>query len=210
MLPVGHRPILERILSWLKENGISKVVISTGYLGNLIEDYFRDGEQFGVEVEYASSRRALGIAGQLRNSEPKVGSRFVCLYGDAILDFDLAKLLEFHAKKRALLTMAVMEHEERSKYGVIITRSDGKITEWQEKPSFKTEINIGCYVMEKRYLDYIPAGSVYGMKEAFEAAMKAKEPLYAMKVSGSFFDIGDRAAYLEADAHFSRQEGKVP
>ena len=210
MLPVGHTPILERILDWLKSNGIEEVVISTGYLGNVIENYFGDGSQFGVKVEYASSRKPLGIAGQLRSAQPMLGERFVCVYGDAILDLDLGRLIEFHIKKKALLTMALMDYEIQSKYGVIEAQRDGRIARWREKPVFTSQINVGCYVMEKRYLDYIPGASVYGMKEAFEAALAKHEPLYALKLAGSFHDIGDKHAYLEADSYYSREDGKIP
>jgi mannose-1-phosphate guanylyltransferase len=210
MLPVGHQPILEHIIEWLKANGLSRIVISTGYLGKAIIDHFGDGSEYGVNIEYASSNRPLGIAGQLRNAEGKLGERFVCLYGDAILDFDLRKLIRFHDQKGAVLTMALMTQRTQGKYGVIELEKDGSIRAWKEKPVVESEINVGCYVMQKRFLKYIPGGSVYGMKEAFEAAMKAHEPLYALRVDGSFRDIGDRAAYREADEYYSSLYGKVP
>jgi len=202
--------MLERILGWLKRNGINDVVISTGYLGNVIENYFKDGEEFGMRIEYASSRKPLGIAGQLRNAEDKLGPRFVCLYGDAILDFDLKKLIRFHASNNALLTMALMTYRLQGKYGVISLKNDGRIDQWKEKPVFESDINVGCYVMERRYLSYIPRDSVYGMKEAFDEAMSRHEPLYGLRMKGTFRDIGDKQAYLEADAYYSKEDGKVP
>lgn len=210
LLPVGRVPILERILEWLKHNDITQVVISTGYLGQMIEDYFGDGSGFGLTVEYASSREPLGIAGQLRNADGKLGDRFVCLYGDAILDFDLKRMVKFHETKRAMLTMALMSYKTQSKYGVIEVAHDGRIERWKEKPVVETDINVGCYVMQKDYLKYIPRSSVYGMKEAFDEAMSKGEPLYGLRVKGTFRDIGDRESYLEADAYYSKQEGKVP
>jgi NDP-sugar pyrophosphorylase family protein len=210
MLPVGHRPILEYILEWLKKNGVTDVVISTGYLGSTIEEHFKDGSEFGVNVEYARSNRPLGIAGQLRNAESKLGRRFICLYGDAILDFDLRKLVSFHQSKKAMLTMALMDYRTQSKYGVIELKRDGTIGQWREKPAFVSEINVGCYVMEKSFMRYIPAASTYGMKEAFDQAMRKHEPLFGLKVEGTFRDIGDRAAYREADEFYTKQYGDVP
>jgi NDP-sugar pyrophosphorylase family protein len=210
MLPVGHRPILEYIVDWLAENGITELVISTGYLGRIIEEHFRDGSEFGIKVEYARSKKPLGIAGQLRNAESRLGKRFVCLYGDAILNFDLKALMRFHDEKEATLTMALMAHKIQGKYGVIELGRGGEIKEWKEKPVIESDINVGCYVMEKRYLDYIPARSTYGMKEAFESAMSKHERLFGLKVEGTFRDIGDRAAYREADEYYSNLYGKVP
>ncbi len=210
MLPVGHRPILEYIVDWLRDNGFGDIVISTGYLGRMIEDHFRDGSQFGVRVQYATSSKPLGIAGQLRNAEPLLPSRFVCLYGDAILDFDLKRLVRFHEQKRAMLTMALMTHRTQGKYGVIEVGQDGAITAWKEKPVVESEINVGCYVMEKPFLKYIPSGSTYGMKEAFEVALGHHERIFALKMTGTFRDIGDKAAYKEADEYYSKLYGTVP
>src|ERR1700694_5548995 len=72
MLPVGTKPILEHILEWLRENGISEVVVSTGYLGKMIELYFGDGSELGVKIEYSGVTRPMGIAGQLRAAKEKL------------------------------------------------------------------------------------------------------------------------------------------
>lgn len=210
MLPVGHRPILEHIVDWLKQSGFGSIVISTGYLGRIIEDHFGDGSQFGVSVEYARSNRPLGIAGQLLNAGDLLGPTFVCLYGDAILEFDLGRLIKFHQKKGALLTMALMTQRTQGKYGIIDLASDGAIKAWREKPVIESTINVGCYAMDKSFLRYIPKGSTYGMKEAFDEAMERREPLFGLKVEGTFRDIGDRAAYREADEYYSKLYGKVP
>jgi mannose-1-phosphate guanylyltransferase len=210
MLPVGPKPILEHILDWLKANGITDVVIAIGYLGRYIEQYFGGGGDFGMRIEYARSDKPLGHAGQLKSAEKLLPETFLCLYGDAILDFDLKKLLEFHAKKRAFVTMAIMKFDTQMKYGVISTNAQGRISKWKEKPVLSSDINVGCYVVEKRFLGYIPGGEVYGMKEAFKSAMKDDKPVYALKVKGEFTDIGDIAAHKEADKAYIARYGKIP
>jgi|SRR5271155_3915166 len=210
MLPVGPKPILEHILDWLKANGIPDVVIATGYLGRYIENYFGDGADFGMRIEYARSDRPLGHAGQLKSAERLLPETFVCLYGDAILNFDLKRLLEFHGKKRAFVTMAIMSFETKMKYGVISTNAQGRIAKWKEKPVITSDINVGCYVMDKKFLGYIPRGEVYGMKEAFKSAMKDDKAVYALRVKGEFTDIGDIAAHKEADRAYIARYGKIP
>jgi mannose-1-phosphate guanylyltransferase len=210
MLPVGPKPILEHIVDWLKENDIKDIVIATGYLGRFIEQYFGDGSAFGVNIEYARSDRPMGHAGQLKSAQSLLPERFVCLYGDAILEFDLKKLLAFHERRSAFITMALMAYETPMKYGVIETGPQGRVTKWREKPVFTNDINIGCYVVEKKFLDYIPRGQVYGMKEAFKSAMKADRGVYALKVSGTFTDIGDLRAHKAADEAFIKRYGKIP
>ncbi len=210
MLAVGPKPILEHIIDWLRRNGISEVVIATGYLGRLIEQYFGDGGDFGVQIEYARSDRPLGHAGQLKSAQKLLPETFVCLYGDAILDFDLRKLMDFHAKKKAFVTMALMDYETKMSYGVISTTPSGRVEKWKEKPVMTSEINVGCYVVDKRFLSYIPPRQVYGIKEAFKGAMDDDRALYALKVKGEFTDIGDIDAHKAADKAYIERYGKIP
>jgi mannose-1-phosphate guanylyltransferase len=210
MLPVGPKPIVEHIVDWLKANEVMHVVMATGYLGRVIEHYFGDGSAFGVAIEYARSDRPMGHAGQLKSAEGLLPRTFVCLYGDAILSFDLKRLLEFHKRKNALVTMALMRYETRMKYGVISTKSDGRVSKWKEKPAIGNDINVGCYVMEKKFLGYIPRGRVYGMKEAFKSAMEDDKGVYALRVEGEFTDIGDIRAHKAADEAYIKRYGKIP
>ena len=201
---------MEHIITWLQENRIRDIVIATGYLGRMIEHYFGDGKDFGVRIEYAHSDRPLGHAGQLKSAEKMLSDPFVCLYGDAILNFDLEKLLEFHRKKNAFITMTLMRYETQLKYGVISTNSEGRVTKWKEKPVLTNDINVGCYVIDKRFLGYIPRGQVYGMKEAFKSATKDGKAIYGLRVKGEFTDIGDVRAHREADQAYIARYGKIP
>jgi mannose-1-phosphate guanylyltransferase len=210
MLAVGPKPILEHIVDWLRANGIEEVVIATGYLGRTIEQYFGDGRGFGLKIEYARSDRPLGHAGQLKSAQSLLPQTFVCVYGDAILEFDLRKLIDFHLSRRSLLTMALMEYETKMKYGVIETGPKGRISKWKEKPVITSSINVGCFVVDKKFLEYIPRGQVYGIKEAFVSAFKDGRVMYALKVKGRFTDIGDLRAHKEADQEFIERYGKIP
>ena len=209
MLPVGPKPILEHLLEWLKENGIEDVVISTGYLGKMVKDYFGNGSEWGIRIEYALSRHPLGTAGQLKAAESKINGRFVCLYGDALLEFDLRKAVGFHEEKKAEVTMVLMNYSTELKYGFMETDSRGRLTEWREKPTVSGFINVGCYVMERKFLRFIPAGKMWGMDRTFEDAMNAGAKLYAIKVKGQFTDIGDRKSYKEANDEYLKRMGKV-
>jgi mannose-1-phosphate guanylyltransferase len=208
MLPVGPKPIMEHLLEWLKKWGITDVVVSTGYLGKMIQEYFGDGSEWGVKIAYARSSRPLGTAGQLKSAEPKIRGRFVCLYGDQLFDFDLRAALKFHERKGALATMVLMRYSTELKYGFMETDSDGRLVEWKEKPTISGYINIGCYVMEKGFLKHIPPGRVYEMNEAFKEAGAAGAPIYAVKVDGTFMDIGDRKSFREANDLFTRDMPK--
>jgi len=208
MLPVGPRPILEHIILWLKKNGINEDIVTTGYLGKTIQEYFGAGKDWGVNIKYAASPHPLGIAGQLKSAESKLRGRFVCVYGDAILEMDLKKLVQFHSAHSALATVALMKYSTNLKYGFLETDGGGLITEWREKPVISGYINIGCYVMEKAFLRFIPPNQMYGMREAFEEAMKHGK-VYGLRMSGHFTDIGDTKSYREANDEFTKKMGRL-
>jgi mannose-1-phosphate guanylyltransferase len=209
MLPVGPKPILEHIVEWLGSQGIKDIIVSTGYLGKMVQEYFGDGRDLGARISYASEPRPLGIAGQLKSAESKIRGRFICLYGDALLNFNLKSVIDLHEKRRADVTMVLMKYSTELKYGFIETDKDGRLTEWREKPRITGYINVGCYVMEKRFLRHIPAGRMYGMAEAFERARKAHDRIFGAKVQGEFTDIGDRKSYREANEQYLKRMGKM-
>ncbi len=208
MLPVGPKPIMEHIIDWLKGAGIGDIIVSTGYLGKMLQEYFGDGSEWDVNIAYATSPHPMGTAGQLKTAEGKIRGRFVCVYGDALLDIDLRKALEFHAQKKATATMVLMKYSTEMKYGFMETDKEGRLTEWKEKPKFSGYINVGCYVMERRFLRYIPAGKVYEMNDAFREARADGAGLYAVKLDGTFMDIGDRKSYMHANEVFTKNMGR--
>ena len=208
MLPVGPKPIMEHILEWLKKAGISDIVVSTGYLGKMVQEYFGSGDEWGVRIAYATSSRPMGTAGQLKAAEGKIRGKFVCIYGDALLDFDLQRALDFHERKQATATMVLMKYSTEMKYGFMETDKDGRLTEWKEKPEVSGFINVGCYVMERSFLRYIPAARVYEMNDAFRVARAKGARLYAVRVEGTFMDIGDRKSYKEANDLYTKNMGQ--
>jgi mannose-1-phosphate guanylyltransferase len=204
MLPVGPKPIMEHLLEWLKRWGITDVVVSTGYLGKMLQEYFGSGVEWGMKISYATSPHPLGTAGQLKAAETKVRGRFVCIYGDQLLDFDLSKAIDFHLRKKATATMVLMKYSTELKYGFMETDREGRLTEWKEKPTISGYINVGCYVMEKSFLRYITPGRVYEMNDAFNEARADGARLFAVKVSGTFLDIGDRKSFKDANELYTR------
>jgi mannose-1-phosphate guanylyltransferase len=208
MLPVGPKPILEHIIGWLKDSGIREIIITTGYLGKTIQDYFGNGKVWGVRIKYAASPRPLGIAGQLKSAESLIRGRFVCVYGDAILEMDLRRVIDFHSRRKALATMTLMRYGTTLKYGFMETDSTGLLKEWREKPTISGYINVGCYVMEQAFLEYIPPEQMYGMKEAFDEAMKHGK-IYCVRSHGHFTDIGDTKSYREANDLFTKKMGRL-
>ncbi|MBE43785.1 MAG: nucleoside-diphosphate-sugar pyrophosphorylase [Thaumarchaeota archaeon] len=209
MLPLGNKPLLEHIITWIVKNGVKEIVICVSYLGKTIENYFSDGSKFNVNIEYARSDRPLGTAGQLKSAEKFLDDTFLCIYGDSIYKFDLHKLAKMHKVKKALVTMTLINYSERLKYGFIEINGSKRVKSWNEKPEFSGLINIGCYAMEPQFLRYVKKKSYIGMDNVFMKALKANERIYGHVISSGFIDIGNKKSYMKTYKAYLAKLGNI-
>jgi len=209
MLPLGERPVLEYVLEWLKKYGFDDICICVGYLRRTIEEYFKDGAEFGVRITYIRTSRPMGTAGQLKSAAPYISDTFLCLYGDTIFDFNLQRFVDKHREKRADATIALSKYKVVLKYGFIDVDAEGFVQNWREKPELQGLINIGCYVMEPKVLNYIPEGVVYSMDLAFQNMIKSGERIYGHIIEDGFIDIGDKKSYASAYRKYLERLGKI-
>jgi len=209
MLPLGDKPVLEHLISWLRKNGMTDIVICVGYLRRIIEDYFKDGKELGVKIAYARTNTPMGTAGQLKSAEKFIDGTFLCVYGDSIYDFDVKDMIDSHNEKKALATIALIPYKTTLKYGFIDIDENGLVKRWREKPSIEGLINIGCYVMEQKFLKYIPKDTRFGMNFAFDKAIEEKERIYGYNAKGSFVDIGDKRGYIEVYKKYLDRLGEI-
>jgi mannose-1-phosphate guanylyltransferase len=198
MLPLGEKPILEYLIEWVKKNGIKSIVLCVSYLRKTIEDYFGDGEKFGVKIEYAISNKPLATAGQLKTSEKFIDDSFVCIYGDSIFEFNLRNMIKQHLKKKSFVTISLNEYKNNLPYGVIETSKNGKVKSWNEKPEIKANINMGCYVMEPKVFSLIPKNKPYGMDNVIKKAISRKKIVNSFITKKGFIDIGNKLSYKKA------------
>lgn len=175
MIPIINKPVMAFLVEHLRRFGIRQIAVNTSYLSPQIETYFGDGAHFDVEMAYSFEGREengrlidepLGSAGAIRKIHDHSGffdETFIVLCGDAVIDLDIGELLEFHRRKGALATVALIEfpREEVSSYGVAVVGADGRITQFQEKPqpeeALACTINTGIYIFEPEVLKHIPA-----------------------------------------------------
>lgn len=211
MLPLGNKPVLQHIVEWLRDSGnIKDIVICVSYLRKTIEDYFGDGQEFGVKIQYARSETPLATAGQLKTAERFLDGPFVLAYGDSVYEFNLADMIKEHEKCKSIVTMALMPFSMKVPYGIIDLSENGEIIAWREKPDlYAGLINIGCYVMQPDFLKLIPQAGSYGMDKALMAAMEKKMLVRGFRVTGTFTDIGDKQSFEEANKRFTDRLGKI-
>lgn len=206
MVPLFDKPVMEHILSLLRENGITDICVTLQYRPGSITDYFGDGSAFGVSLAYFIEKTPLGTAGSVKACADFLGNEdFLVISGDAVCDFDLKACLSFHREKQAEATLVLHRNDTPLEYGLVLTDRDGKILQFIEKPSwgqvFTNMVNTGIYLLNPRVLERVPAGSPCDFgRDLFPSLLADERPLYGCVAEGYWCDIGDCAAYLNCMA----------
>ena len=113
LLPVANKPIMEYVLRLLKRHGFSDTIVTTAFLASLVRNYFGDGEDFGMRLQYATEEMPLGTAGSVKNAEDALrDGPFVVISGDALTDIDLSAMVRSHKKNGALVTIGLTPRAE--------------------------------------------------------------------------------------------------
>ncbi len=204
MVPIVNQPVMEHIIGLVKHHGIEDVVATVAFLPKVIQDYFGDGEEWGIKIAYALEEAPLGTAGSVKNAESLLEREtFLVISGDALTDFDLTEVIDFHREKGGAVTVALKSVPDPLEYGVVITAEDGRIERFLEKPSwgqvFSDTINTGIYVVEPWVLDLIPEGTAYDFSsQLFPLLMEQGHALYGCVLDGYWCDVGSRETYVQA------------
>jgi len=198
LLPVGERPILELIIERLKGFGLVDVVIAVGYRAELIETYFRDGSQLGVNIEYVREVEPLGTAGPLAlvrdQCSLEADSSLLVMNGDLLTELDMRELIDAHERGDHDLTVVTREHELENPYGVIEHDGD-RIVSIVEKPVVTYTVNAGVYVFRSSTLDLVPNDTVVDMPELMNLAVAAGRDVVGYAFDGPWLAI-DRIEHL--------------
>jgi mannose-1-phosphate guanylyltransferase / phosphomannomutase len=206
MLPVVNRPIMEHVLRLLRRHGFNETVVTVQFLASMVRNYFGDGEDFGMSLQYATEETPLGTAGSVKNAQDALRDEpFLVISGDALTDIDLSELVRFHKDNNALVTVGLTRVPDPLEFGIIIVGEDGRIQRFLEKPTwgqvFSDTVNTGIYVMEPEVLAEVPAGEPADWSgEIFPRLLERGAPLYGWVADGYWEDVGTHESYLKAQA----------
>jgi mannose-1-phosphate guanylyltransferase/phosphomannomutase len=206
LLPVANRPIMEHVLRLLKRHGFDETVVTVQFLAALVRNYFGDGEEFGMSLQYATEEMPLGTAGSVRNAEDELrDDSFLVISGDALTDMDLSALVRYHKDSGALVTVGLARVPDPLEFGIVITQEDGRIQRFLEKPTwgqvFSDTVNTGVYVMEPEVLAEVTPGEVVDWSgDVFPKLLKRGAPLFGYISDGYWEDVGTHESYMKAQA----------
>jgi mannose-1-phosphate guanylyltransferase len=209
MLPVGGRPMIERVLTWLAGHGVDEAVLSLGYRPDAFLKAYPEGESCGVRLQYAVEDSPLDTAGAIRFAalEAGVDQTFVVVNGDVLTDLDVTALVAFHRERGAEATIALTPVEDPSRFGVVPTAADGRVIDFIEKPPAGEAptnlINAGTYVLERSVLARIPGDRRVSIERETFPALVAEGALYALGSGARWVDAGTPATFLAANLDYA-------
>ncbi len=205
MLEIGGVPLLERQIQRLAKVGISRAYISVNYLSHIIEGYFGDGRDFGLEICYLREQEKLGTAGSLSLLPEHPDRPIMVMNGDILTTSDLDSLYSFHMINGAKITLAAIDHRVDIPYGVI--RADGPfVTGLVEKPSERFLCNAGIYALSPEALKLLPEGKYSNMTDLIVACLARKLPVAVFPVHEYWNDIGTPDDLERARVYFAKME----
>ena len=196
MLPVGDRPLMEVIIEQLRQTGIGRVNITTHYLPDKITEYFGNGENFGVELNYVSEDRPLGTAGSLGLIDWPQETLLV-INGDILTKVNFRAMLNYHQEHGADITVGVRKYDLQVPYGVVECE-DQRVSRLREKPSLSFFVNAGIYMLEPRVNQYIPNGEHYDMTDLIDRLIQKGRPVVSFPIVEYWLDIGKPSDYARA------------
>jgi len=208
MVKIAGKPLLEQTLQKLKAAKLTEIYISVGEGGNIIEDYFKDGREMGLNISYILQQKEnLGNAQPLSEAKEYFKDDFLMLYGDVLSDIDFGDFVEFHrSQKHAVCTMALAATDEVSMWGVARLQGN-KIVAFEEKPSvpktFSRLVNAGLCMMKPEIFSYITPKAKKLESDVFPR-LAEEGKLFGYPYEGLWLDISNSAAYKAALKQISK------
>lgn len=212
LVPVVNRPILWHVLRLIQKHSIGEAYVTLHYLADQITTAFSNSTDLDINLNYSFEDKPLGTAGSVKAIENDLDGTFMVISGDVITDFDLSRLIDFHKKKGAMVTIGLAKVQNPLEYGVVMTNPDGKVDRFLEKPGwsevFSDTVNTGIYIIEPEALRGIEEEKQYDFsKELFPKLLRNGEPIYALPLEGYWCDVGMPSQYITA--HHDILSGKT-
>jgi len=157
MMPIGDKAILEVLLQQLRRYGFTEIVLAVGYLASLMKAYFKDGQQYDLNITYSNELEPLGTAGPLAQI-PELNETLLVCNGDVLSTLNFHEFYNFHKEQEGILTIAMHQRQSSILTWESLSKNNGEhvITNYIEKPSLDYKVSMGFYFLEPRALEFIP------------------------------------------------------
>jgi len=205
MLKIANKPVLEHHIDLLKKYGIEEVYILSGYMGDIIEEYFGDGGHHGITIRHLRENVPLGTAGCIKMLEKKLNDDFLVIYGDVMFDIDLDAFFRFHMEKESMATLAVHPNDHPYDSDVVVTDDNSKIIGFLRKDLrpeyYPNQINAGIYILSPEVFRHINMNVALDFVKNIFPQMLSTGQVFGYKTAEYIKDVGtfDRLERVSKD-----------
>lgn len=206
MLKVGARPILETIIEQLKSYGYLNILLSVNYKADIIENYFQDGTNFGVNISYIKEEEPLGTGGPIKLAQKYLDKPFFVINGDLLTKLSFENFMEYHLKNENQITIGTRKYDLQIPYGVVELKEE-KVVNLYEKPVNSYFVNGGIYCLNQEVIDYIPSGQFYNITDLIENILRNKGLVGSFPIREYWMDIGQMNDYQQANNDYEELFG---
>jgi mannose-1-phosphate guanylyltransferase len=228
VVPLVDRPFIVFMIEWLRQHGIEDVIMSCGFLATSVRNVLGDGSALGIRLRFVEEPDPRGTAGALKFAESMLDERFVMLNGDVLTDIDLTAQIAQHERTGARATLALVEVEDPTAYGLVRLAEDNAVSDFVEKPSsdhleggaagrrpasraplhrsYTNLISAGAYVLERDVLELVPRERNVSIEREVWPLLIG-DGLYGFPSESYWLDIGTPERYLKGT--FDIIEGNV-
>lgn len=201
MLMVGNKPILQTIVEKFAEYGFVNIVMCVNYKSNVIQDFFKDGKEFGVNIEYVLETQRMGTAGALSLLNTVPNEPFFVMNGDLLTNVNFEHLYHYHLSNSSMATMCVREYDFQVPYGVVNIQ-DSKIISIKEKPIQKFFVSAGIYMLNPDVIKHIDQNEFFDMPTLFERLIAMGKETLSFPIREYWLDIGRMEEYERANSEY--------
>jgi NDP-sugar pyrophosphorylase family protein len=208
LLPVAGRPLIHYPLLLLKRYGITDIVINLHHHGNTIVEALGDGRAMGLHLQYSREPTILGTGGGIKQARTLLGeTTFLVINSDILVDLDLDKLVEFHHRRNAAVSMVLRTDPRAAQYGAIELDGQDRIRtiigqggRWSvEAGAFRQFMFTGIHIVEPSVFDAIPGPGFSSIIDVYIAMLQRDEKLSGYVMKGAWMDLGTPERYQEAN-----------
>lgn len=204
-IPIVNRPSVQHLVSHLSNLGFPEVILTLGYMGNLIEEALGDGSLFGVEIRYVYEETKLGTAGSVKNAQKYLdGQDFLVVGGDHVTDVNVLEFYRAHQKQNAIASIGLISIDDPTEYGIAEIDVSYDIKRFREKPApgeiFSNLASTGMYVCSQEIFDYIPLQTRYDFaRDLFPRLLEEGHIIKGWLARGHWTDVGSPHSLRQAE-----------
>lgn len=210
LVPLGDKPIIDLIIRQLDHFGFNRIVLSLGYLGELIQAYLKvaDLNLKNARLEIVREKSPMGTVGSL-SLVSGLDKPFLVVNGDTLTTLDYRKFMEFHIYNKGTITVASNRKKVTIELGVLSVNGDNEITTFQEKPTLKYLVSMGVYAYDPAILKAIKRGTPLDFPQLLWDMLDKKERVLAYQTEDYWLDLGTHSDYGKAQDEFEAMKDKL-